>query len=128
MKSILFIMNSFVAVSAIISGILMVIVPDGSLLALSTGLLYETPFHDFLLPGILLCSIVGGVNMIAVIFCLRNHPSRYNWAIAGGFVSGGWMLGEFILISEIHWLQVVYMFGSVMIVLTAYQLKGKWAV
>ncbi|MBL0153545.1 MAG: hypothetical protein IPP93_08680 [Chitinophagaceae bacterium] len=128
MKSILFIMNSIVAVSAIISGILMVIVPDGSLLALSTGLLYETPFQNFLVPGILLCAVVGGVNMIAVIFILRNHPSRYNWAIAGGIVSGGWMLVEFIMISDVHWLQGVYMFGSVMIVLAAYQLKGKWAV
>lgn len=128
MKSILFIMNSIVAVSAIISGILMVLVPDGSLLALSTGLLYETPFHDFLLPGVLLCSVVGGVNLTAVIFSLLNHPSRYNWAIAGGIVSGGWMLVEFIMISDIHWLQMVYMFCSVMIILTAYQLKGKWAV
>jgi hypothetical protein len=54
MKTILFILIAFVALTATFSGLLLISNPDGDILKLSLKLLEGTYFHDFLLPGILL--------------------------------------------------------------------------
>lgn len=128
MKSILFILVSFIAVTSLLSGIVMISNPDGSILNLSPGLLNGTPFKDFKIPGILLAVIVGGINLLAVFFNLKRQSNRYNWALAGGLVIYGWIIIQMILIGAFHWLHILYLIIGVLIILISYQLKGKWAV
>jgi hypothetical protein len=128
MKSFLFILVSFLAATSTLSGILMISNPEGDLLNLHRSLLEGTPFTDYLVPGILLTVMVGGVNLLAVFSNLQRHPSRYNWSMAGGFMVCGWIVIQVILINTIHWLHFLYFIIGIMIILAAYQLKGKWAV
>lgn len=128
MRSFLFILISFTAITSTLSGLLMISNPDGGILNLSPALLEGTPFNDFLIPGILLTAVVGFVNLLAVFYNLQRHPDRYNWAIAGGMMMGGWIVAQMILIHTIHWLHIVYLVIGLLVILIAYQLKGKWAV
>lgn len=127
MKTILFILVSFIAVTALLSGILLISKPDGSIMNLPLSLLYGTPFKDFRIPGIILAVIVGGTNLLAVFFNLLRHRTRYDWAMAGGAVITGWVIAQFILTGAFHWLLIFYFVLGIFIVLLAYQLKGKWA-
>ena len=128
MRSLLFILVSFIAVTSTLSGLLMISNPDGGVLNLPRSLLDGTPFNDFLIPGILLTGAVGFVNLLAVFYNLQRHPNRYNWAIAGGMMISGWIITQMILIQTIHWLHFIYLGVGMRIILIAYQLKGKWAV
>ncbi|MDP4283690.1 MAG: hypothetical protein Q8891_04665 [Bacteroidota bacterium] len=128
MKSLLFILISFIAVTATSSGIILISNPDGRILDLPLSLLDDTPFKNFLIPGILLTLLVGGINILAVFYYLKQHPTRYNWAIAGGIMTTGWIIGQMILIHAVHWLHVLYLGIGILIILLAYQLKGKWVV
>ena len=128
MKSLLFILVSFVAVTATLSGLFMISNPDGGVMNLPLSLLVGTPFKDFLIPGILLSTIVGGVNLLAVFYNIQRHVNRYNWAMAGGIIISGWIVVQMILIQAAHWLHFLYLGIGILIVLLAYQLKGKWAV
>jgi hypothetical protein len=128
MKTLLFILISFIAVTSTLSGIFMISRPDGEILNLPISLLEGTPFKDFLVPGILLTTIVGGANLLAVFFNMQRNPNRYNWAITGGVTITGWIIAQMILIRTIHWLHFIYLGIGFLIVLIAYQLKGKWAV
>ena len=128
MRSFLFILISFIAVTSTLSGLLMLSDPDGGILNLSPALLEGTPFNDFLIPGILLTAVVGFVNLLAVFYNLQRHPDRYNWAMAGGMMISGWIITQMILIQTIHWLHFIYLGVGMLIILIAYQLKGKWAV
>ncbi len=128
MKTLLFILISFIAVTSTLSGLLMISRPDGEILNLPISLLEGTSFKDFLIPGILLTTIVGGVNLLAVFFNMQRHPNRYNWAISGGVAITGWIIAQMILIRTIHWLHFIYLGIGFLIILIAYQLKGKWAV
>lgn len=128
MKSLLFVLVVFIALTSTISGLLMISKPDGSILQLTPGLLEGTPFNNYLVPGILLATIVGGVNLIAVFFNMQRHPFRYNWAMAGGFMISGWLIVQMILIRTLHWLHFIYLGIGLLIILIAFQLKGKWAV
>lgn len=128
MKTLLFILVSFIAVTSTLSGLLMISKPDGSILNLPLSLLEGTVFKNFLLPGILLTALVGGVNLLAVFYNLQRHPNRYNWAMAGGIMISGWIIVQMILIHAVHWLHFIYLGLGLLIILIAYQLKGKWAV
>jgi hypothetical protein len=128
MKTILFILVSFIAITAALSGLVMISNPDGRLLNLPLSLLGNTPFRDYRIPGILLTIFVSGVNLVAVFFNLQRHPGRYNWAMAGGFTISLWIVVQLLLIQAAHWLHFIYLGIGLLIILIAYQLKGKWAV
>lgn len=128
MRWLLFLLLAFTALTASISGLLLMSYPDGSLLQLSTALLNGTPFHSFLVPGVILAVIVGGTNLVAAVFNILSHPFRYSWAMASSIVLIGWILVQMLLINTLHWLQFVYLFIAIMMLLLTWQLKGKWAV
>jgi hypothetical protein len=128
MKLFLFILVAFVALTATFSGLIIISNPaDGGMIHLQQDMLANTPFKSFLVPGIILTVLVGGVNMVAVALNIRRHPGRYNWAMAGGVMITGWIVVQMILLNAFSWLQLVYLGAGLLIILTAYQLKGKWA-
>ncbi len=128
MKTLLLILVSFIAITATLSGLLMITNPGGEIMSMPLSLLKGTPFNDFQIPGILLTVLVGGVNLAAVFYNVQRHKNRYNWAIAGGIMISGWIITQLVLIQVAHWLHFIYLGIGLLIVLIAYQLKGKWAV
>jgi len=128
MKTLLFILLCFIAITATVSGILMISQPDGSILNLKPELLSGSPFSNYLVPGILLACIVGAVNLVAAFLNMMRHRHRYNAAIAGGAVIITWILVQVMMIGTIHWLHILYFSAGALVILGAYQLKGRWAV
>ena len=127
MKTILLILLLFVGVTAFVSGIIIIYQPDGSIMNLQLSVLNGTPFNNFLVPGIVLTIFAGVTNLLAAYFNFKKHAARYNWAIAAGAMIGGWIIVQMLLINYFHWLQFLYLGTGIVIVLIAYQLKGKWA-
>lgn len=125
MKTVLDILLFFVAVTALISGVIIILYPDGSVMQMSTDLLKTSPFTTFLVPGIILTVFVGGSSLVAFVLNLRNTLRRYEWAIVAGVMTCGWVLVQMLLINTIFWLQFVYLGIGIVMMLIAYQLKGK---
>jgi hypothetical protein len=126
MKTILFILICLTGLTATISGLLLISKPGGEILGLSLSLLEQTPFKDFLIPGIILSVLVGGINLFAVFYNIQRNANRYNWAIAGGVMITGWIIIQMLLIQTANWLHFLYLGMGVFIILLAFQLKGKW--
>ncbi len=127
MKTALFVLISFIALTALISGLIMITNPDGAVLNLSVSLLDGTAFKNFKIPGILLTALVGGTNLLAVFFLLLRNRNRYNWSMAGGIIIIGWIIAQMVLLGTVYWIHFLYLGIGVLIVLISYQLKGKWA-
>lgn len=125
MKTLLFILISFVSLSALFTGILLMGVPDGSILDLSLSLLKNTPFDDFQIPGMLLAILVGGVNMLAVFYNIKRDEKRYEYAFWGGFSLVIWVIAQFLIINISLWFDLFYLTIGISIILLALQLKGK---
>ncbi len=117
----------FIALTTVICGVIMIYQPGGQTMGLPLSILDTTMFKNFLIPGILLTA-VGLVNSMAVFYNIQRHPNRYNWAIAGGVMMCGWIIVQMILIQTFYWLQFFYLGIGLLVILIAYQLKGKWAV
>jgi len=125
LRTLLFILVCFVAITSLVSGILIITHPDGSVMQMSVDLLKTSPFKNFLIPGIVLTVLVGGTNLLAAFFNMQRNANRYNWALAGGIMISGWTVVQMILINTVFWLQFVYLGIGVIIMLIAYQLMGK---
>ena len=128
MRSLLLVMLFLVALASNLAGLIMVSDPSGGTIGLSPSLLDGSPFKDFRMPGILLLAIMGSVSLVGVYFNIQHHPKRYNFAIGEGFfICLGTIVGA-IVSGYFHWLQLCFFITGMLIVLTACQLKGKWAV
>ena len=125
MKSFLFVLTSFVAVTSLLSGLLMISNPDGEVFNLSIRLLNGTPFRDFKIPGILLTTLVGITNLIATLFIIIRQQKRYSWSLAAGISLCGWVIAEIAMIDTQYWLHFIYLTTGILIILVSLRLKGR---
>lgn len=71
-------------------------------------LLQTTPFDSFLIPGLILAVVYGGIQFLAAGFLWIKHKYMYEAAAIAGFCQLIWMVSEIYLIPEHHFIQVVY--------------------
>ena len=84
------------------------IIPSGALFQLPPDILKNTPFHDFLIPGIILFFINGVGQIVAGFLSMRRHPVA---GYAGAVFGLGLMIWIFVQVNMIgggHILQYSY--------------------
>jgi len=127
MKKSLFIIQSilqfYVGIGGFICGFIFILFPSGRILKIPLELLEESPFSDFLIPGIILF-LVNGVGQIwSGILSLKRHA----WSGYAGAVFGmGLIIWIFVQVSMIgggHWLQYTYFFLGVMETMLAFFIR-----
>lgn len=128
MRILLILLTLFTGITAMAGGLMLTLWPDGSAMQLPLGQLDSPLFSNYLVPGLILFLAVGVMNMAALVAILRKKQSRYNLCMVAGVMIIGFIIGEWLFVSELHWLQFLYFGIGLLTVLTAYQLKGKWAV
>ncbi len=124
-RIILGILQSFVALGAIPAGLSMIITPDGSNIGMSISILNNSPFNDFFIPGIVLFSVNGLLNIIGAVFTF----SRYRYYQPVGLLLGSfltiWIFIQIYLIGLIHFLQPAYIAIGIMEIYFSLSLRKK---
>jgi hypothetical protein len=116
----------FTGMAAAVSGLLLVVDPDGSLLQAKTSALRDSPFADWRLPGALLAILVGG-GLLVTSAC---HLVRWRHANALAVLAGiGLAAFEAV---ELAWLgfqplEVVFAGVGMVIATLAWQTVGSAA-
>jgi len=102
-----------VAIGALVSGAMLIVAPSGALLQAPPDMLAGSPFHDFLIPGMILFLVNGVGQLVAGVLTLRHH----RWSGYIGAVFGfGLMIWIFVQVNMIgggHWLQYTYFTAGV---------------
>ncbi len=122
MKSFLFLLVLVITISSLLSGLQMISHPEGETLNLQVSLLSGTPFKNFKVPGLILTSFVGSINLIAVLYTIQVHPQRFIWSIAGGTLICIWSLVEIVFIYP-FWQHFISLTLGLIIIVVAYHLK-----
>lgn len=125
MKKLLLILVCFVALSTLTVGILLMSVPDGSILRLPISFLQSTIFDDFRIPGFLLFLFVGCTNLIAAFYLIINMSKRYNWSLFGGIVTVLWVVLQWMILENTMLTDMIYFLVAFGIILISLQLKGR---
>ena len=133
-RNIFLILLGFLGLGAIGGGIVLIISPDGELLGLPLSEFKNIPFNSYLIPGIILFSILGVIPSLLIIALLKKPESKiaeqinifndmhwsWTYSIYIAFALIGWIHIELIFLQgAVHWLQTFYMFYAILIIIIA---------
>jgi len=132
--NILLIVLGFLALGAIGGGVVLIISPTGELIGMPITELKDSPFHSFLIPGIILFSVLGIIPLLLMIALLKKPESKlaeqinlfkdmhwsWTYSIYIAFTLIGWVHIELIFLQGVaHWLHTFYMFYAILIIIIA---------
>jgi hypothetical protein len=106
-------------VGALGGGLQFVLDPTGESIGMSAQLLEGSPFTDYLIPGVILFTVLG---VYPLVVCYGLYTGRrWAWpaALSVGVALIVWIVVQGTIIGFGHWLQWLYLlFGFVLVLLT----------
>jgi hypothetical protein len=132
-RNILLYLLAFLGLGAIGGGGVFIISPGGKLMGMPISILNTSPFHNFLIPGIILFSVLGLVPLMLIIALVKKPQSKlaerinffedmhWSWSftIYIAFILIFWIQIQMVFLSAVHWLHTFYMFFAVVIIFVA---------
>ncbi len=119
LKSLLLVLHVFVGVGALAEGLAAITNPDNPM-GVTVEALENSPFNNFLIPGIILFTIIGVGNIVSAItlrldFKLQGYVSSiFSWALVI------WIVVQCIMLNDIVSLHVIFfVIGLVQAVISA---------
>src|SRR5208283_5833983 len=83
----------FLAVSAIVGSLPLILDPHGTPWGfMSQSMLRFSPFHSYLIPGIILCLANGVPSLLVLTVTIRRRPGYSWWVALQGCILTGWMV------------------------------------
>ena len=117
----LIVLSVFSGLSAVGGGIGMM-VADG--LSMPKSFLADSPFSTYLIPGLILCVVVGGTQALASAFLIAKRESALLWSAVAGFGMLIWILTEIGIIHEFGWAQMIYVVAGLLQLVLVFALLG----
>ena len=103
------ILQTFIGIGAVAGGLALVLDPSGGNLQMPLYLLDNTPFADFLVPGIVLFAVNGLGSLAGAVASFTRRRYAGEVAIALGAFLVAWILVQVYWIAGIHWLHWLYL-------------------
>lgn len=108
----------FVGMGALAGGLPMIISPDGQEQGLTLEALGNSPFENYLLPGLFLVSFNGLGQLVSAYFSLKTKKDAAILGIIFGAVLVVWILAQMYYITLSSWMQPFFLaIGTVQIFL-----------
>lgn len=132
-RNILLFLLGFLGLGALGGGGVLLASPSGQLMGMPLSTLARSPFHDFLVPGLTLFTVLGVAPCLLVAALLKKPASplaeRLNlfadmhWAWTGSiyvaFALIIWIQVEMMFLNAVNWLHTFYMLLAVAILFVA---------
>lgn len=122
---ILIMLLMFQVISAFGGGIAIAVKPDGSLLGIPLFILQGSPFHNFLIPGIILSVVLGVLPLTAAIGLV--FPRKWKWMGICNIYSTrhwAWAYAIYTGLGLIIWILVQHIYIGYSVLQTIYQALG----
>lgn len=106
-KYVLGILQLFVALGAIPSGIMMIKDTTGKAVGLDIEILEPTPFQNYFMSGLFLLFFIGFLQLVGAIFSFKNSSLIIGYEIFISSILILWIVAQIYFIGYIHILQLV---------------------
>lgn len=132
-RSILIFLLAFLGLGAIAGGGAFILAPGGEAIGMPLSILENSPFNDFLIPGIFLFTVLGICPFLLIIALYKKpssslaeklnffHDMHWSWSytVFLSFVLILWIQIQMQFIQEVSWLHLVYSVLAVLILVIA---------
>jgi len=133
-RNLFLIVIGYLALGAIGGSIVLIISPTGEMLGLPISEFKNIPFSSFLIPGIILFSVLGLIPLLLIIALLKKPESKlaekfnvfndmhwsWTYCIYIAFILIGWIHVQLIFLqASVHWLHTFYLFYAILIIIIA---------
>jgi hypothetical protein len=122
-------LHIFLGIGAIFGGGVLIVSPDGSILSMPLKMLQNSPFNNFLIPGLILFVGLGLLPLITAIFLISKKPLKiaeklrlykethwsWNSSLYVGFILIIWITVELYMIKGVAFIHVFYIFLGLLI-------------
>jgi hypothetical protein len=122
-------LHIFLGIGALFGGGVLIVSPDGSILSMPLKMLQNSPFNNFLIPGLILFVGLGILPLITAIFLISEKPlkiaeklrlykeSHWSWnsSLYIGFILIIWITVELYMIQGVTFIHVFYIFLGLII-------------
>jgi hypothetical protein len=116
-------LSAFTALSALGGSFEMLLWQHGNQY-LPLWLLQHTPFQSFLIPGLLLGLVVGGLALLSTFLTWRHPTIAADVILLSGGALSIWIIAELALLRELSWLHAIY--GSLGAALLWFGVSASW--
>jgi hypothetical protein len=125
-RSFLIILLGFLAIGALFGGLAFVIRPDGSIYQMPVELLVNSPFKNFMFPGIILLTLFGIFPLLVIYGLIKKPESKFlNKLNLINDYHFSWTFAVYTGIALIIWINVqTLILNSVNILHTIYSTLG----
>ena len=89
-----------VAVNALYAGYLFITDPSGNSIGLATSYLVNSPFSNYLIPGIVLFVVNGMMNVIAAIASIKKYKHYGILIVVQGVLLSGWIIIQVAMVRD----------------------------
>lgn len=117
----------FLGVTAVVGAIPMLRDPSGAPWSMPLIMLRHSPFHSFMIPGLVLLFLNGLLSFVALWFVLRKRKDYGWWVMGQGVVLAGWLLIEIAMLRLLIWPHWFYGAVATLLVSTGWALRNKTA-
>jgi hypothetical protein len=76
---------------------------------MSLDMLRYSPFHSFLIPGLILLLANGVMSLLVLYLTVQRRPGYGWWVAFQGCVLAGWIVVEVIMLRLIMWAHYLYL-------------------
>ena len=132
-RNIFLILLGFLGLGAIGGGGALIISPTGTLLGMPLTMLEKSPFNSYLIPGIILFSVLGLIPVMLIFALIKKPESKladrinffrdmywaWTYSIYIGFILIIWIQLQMVFIQGVHWLHTFYTFLAIIIIFIA---------
>lgn len=98
-----------VGLVAAVSGIMLILEPNGTSLGLSVDLLKDSPFNDYLYPAIILLVVNGIASLAVAVLSFMKHRYTAIGTILMGIAMVGWVSAQVYWMGWESWLQPTFL-------------------
>lgn len=99
---------AFLGIGAVAGGLMLILDPTGQRMGMPLSFLDHSPFHSFLIPGIILL-LSNGLLSLAIMIAAIRRIAHYGWSVAfQGCVLTCWITVEVIMMRVAAWPHYLY--------------------
>ena len=104
-------------VNALVAGALFILDPSGGRIGMSVDYLKFSPFADYLIPGLVLLTVVGCLSIYVAIATLRKKSYAPMATLGQGVILIGWIAIQVLMVRDLNVLHMTMAGVGIVLVL-----------